>query len=155
MKDLFKILHRYFGTFVCSIFIMCLFSCDKVPMNGDLDGMWKLTSIQVLSDVRDTREPATFMCIQLHLTEWRRERAQYFSHFTHEGDSLFFYDFAHASLHRSQADDNKWITAAEMESGQMDAWGIHNLDARYKVRELDGEALVLQKNDTILFFKKF
>jgi hypothetical protein len=37
----------------------------------------------------------------------------------------------------------------------MAAWGIHNLAARYRVRQLDGEALILEKADTTLFFRKF
>lgn len=134
---------------------LLLISCDKVPMNGDLDGMWQLMTVQTGQNVRNVRENRAYMSIQLHLTQWSQGGTTLFSHFVHEGDSIRFYDFAHDSLHRTKEDDDEWITEDEMRDGIMDVWGIHNLDARYRVRQLDGEALVLEKADTTLFFRKF
>jgi len=138
-----------------SLLVFLLTGCDKVPMNGDLDGLWQLTTVQTGQDVRDVKSDRAYLSFQLHLTQWDHVGFRYFAHFTHEGDSIRFYDFAHDSLHRSKADDNEWVTEEEMRDGAMDAWGIHNLDARYRVRQLDGEALILEKADTTLFFRKF
>ena len=129
--------------------------CDKVPMNGDLDGMWQLMTVQTAADTRNVRNDKAYMSIQLHLSQWDCAGIRYYAHFVHEGDSIRFYDFVHDSLHRSKADDNEWITEEEMHNGVMDVWGIHNLDARYRVRQLDDEALVLEKADTTLFFRRF
>ena len=131
-------------------------SCDKVPMNGDLDGMWQLMKIDTPSGCRETKSDRAYMSIQLHLSQWNHSSDIYYAHFRREGDSIFFYDFCHHSLHRSTADDNEPITYEEMTTTKiMDAWGIHNLDARYRVQELNSDALVLQKEDTTLTFRKF
>jgi len=164
MKKIFYTLFSFFfpisspnrrGLGGALFFLLLLTSCDKVPMNGDLDGMWQLMTVQTGQNVRNVRDDRAYMSIQLHLTQWYQGGNTLYSHFVHEGDSIRFYDFAHDSLHRSKADDNEWVTEEDMLNGAMDAWGIHNLDARYRVRQLDGEALILEKADTTLFFRKF
>lgn len=151
MKKIFFILHS------SSFILLALFlaSCDKVPMNGDLDGLWQLMTVQTGQEIRDVKSNRSFLSFQLHLTQWEHEGSCFYAHFIHEGDSIRFYDFTHASLHRSKADDDEWVTEEDMRNGAMDAWGVHNLDARYRVRQLDGEALILEKADTTLFFRKF
>ena len=150
MNKIFFILH---SSFFISLLLL-LTSCDKVPINGDLDGQWQLTTVQTPEVTRDMKPLCAYLCIQLHLSQWDYAGNRFFAHFVHEGDSIRFYDFAHASLHRSKADDNEMITEQEMRDGIMDAWGIHNLDARYRVRKLDGEALVLERADTTISFVK-
>ena len=157
MKKIFINHHSSFFILHFSFFILPLLlltSCDKVPINGDLDGFWQVTTIQVSDDVRDVRPAHSYLSFQLHLSQWDHAGIRYYAHFAHEGDSIRFYDFAHSSLHRSKADDNEWITEQEMRDGIMDAWGVHNLDARYRVRQLDGDAMVLERADTVLFFVK-
>lgn len=139
--------------FLLAFFLLA--SCDKVPMNGDLDGLWQLMTVRTGSETRDARNDYAYLSFQLHLTQWDHAGRSFFAHFVHEGDSIRFYDFVHDSLHRSKADDNEWVTEEEMSSGVMDVWGVHNLNARYRVRQLDGDALVLEKADTTLFFRKF
>jgi len=164
MKNKLFIIH-------CSLFIVAatviaataaISSCDKVPINGDLDGMWQMMTIQTPAGTRDMKSTRAYLCIQLHLSQWDRGGNRYYAHFRREGDSIFFYDFYHHSLHRSKADDNEPITYEEMTKTDpskgwplMDAWGIHNLDARYRVQKLNSDALVLEKEDTTLTFRKF
>ena len=137
-------------------------SCDKVPINGDLDGMWQLMNIQTPEGSRETKSDRAYLCIQLHLSQWDHVGYRYYAHFRREGDSIFFYDFCHHGLHRTEADDNEPITYEEMTKTDpaqgwplMDAWGVHNLDARYRVQKLNSDALILEKEDTTLTFRKF
>ena len=132
-------------------------SCDKMPMNGDLDGMWQLTSITTPDSTRDTRSQAVYMSIQLHLVQWNNVQRgrQFFSHFTHTADSLLFYDFVHPSKYAVDNNKDEWITPAEMHEGLFDAWGIHATDARYRIRHLDPHNLTLESADTTLTFRKF
>lgn len=147
-------LHQYFSLCILSLFVLLLSSCDKVPINGDLDGLWQLTTIQTPEATRDVKSTRAYLSIQLHLSQWEQGGTTFYSHFKHEGDSIRFYDFTHASLHRDKNDDDEWITEEEMRGGIMDAWGIHSLDARYRTRQLDSDALVLERADTVLYFRK-
>lgn len=133
-----------------------LCSCDKVPINGDLDGMWQIMTIQTPDGTRNVKSNRAYLSFQLHLSEWDCGNKYYFAHFRHSGDSIFFYDFMHNSLHRSKADDNERMTSDEMTKEKLlDAWGVHNLDARYHVQRLNSDELILERADTVLFFRKF
>lgn len=133
-------------------------ACDKVPINGVLDGMWQLTSIQTPDARRNTTEQQLYVSFQLHLTQWEQKTtgATIFAHFTHRGDSMRFYDFADHAMHDlSAGDDDRIFTPAQMAGGAMDQWGIHTTDARFRVMELNHTSLVLQAADTTLTFRKF
>ena len=133
-------------------------SCDKVPINGDLDGMWQIMTIQTPDGTRNVKSNQAYLSFQLHLSQWDMDHGskRYYAHFSHSNDSIIFYDFKHDSLHRSKADDNEEITNDEMTKEKvLDAWGVHNLDARYHVQRLNGDELILERADTILFFRKF
>lgn len=140
-----------------ALLLLLLPSCDKVPMNGDLDGMWQLTSIATPDTTRDTRSQAVYISFQLHLVQWNNvaRGSQFFSHFTHTADSLLFYDFAHPSKYAVDNNENEWVTPAEMHEGLFDAWGIHTIDARFSIRRLDPHNLTLESADTTLTFRKF
>ena len=162
MKNKLFIIHYSLFISVIASVIAMMSSCDKVPINGDLDGMWQLMSVQTPDGTRATKSDRAYMCIQLHLSQWDHGGKRYYAHFNHTGDSIFFYDFYHHSRHRSKADDNEPITYEEMTKTDpaegwplMDVWGIHNLDARYRVQTLNSDALVLEKADTVLTFRKF
>lgn len=131
-------------------------SCDKMPINGDLDGMWQLTTIQTPEGTRQVTTDRAYLSIQLHLSQWDHHPDRFYAHFNHVGDSIFFYDFAHETKDSEATDDNVWLTVDEMENQKvMDAWGIHNLNARYRVQQLNSSHLTLERKDTILSFRKF
>jgi hypothetical protein len=99
-----------------------------------------------------------FLCIQLQLMEWwnpTSENGHYFSHFSHQNDSLYIFDLCHASSHTATGSDDQRVTAAEMAEGAMENWGIHTLDTRYRVRHLNAKDLTLEKEDTVYAFRKF
>lgn len=144
------------------LLLQALTACDKVPINGLLDGQWQMMRIETPDSVRDAKPLRAYLCFQLHLSEWNSEDQRYYAEFSHEGDSLLFRNFAHHSLHRTQSDNNEWLTAAEMAGGTddnphglLDHWGIHTLDARFRVRTLSSSSLVLEQGDTVLHLRKF
>lgn len=149
---------RCIRRFALSFLLFCFASCDKVPMNGDLDGMWQLTAISTPDTIRDTHAKAVYVSFQLHLAQWNDiggGNRQFFSHFTHTSDSIFFYDFAHPSKHAADDNEDEWVTPQEMHGGLFDAWGIHTIDARYCIQHLDPHNLTLESADTTLTFRKF
>lgn len=138
--------------------VAALTACDKTPMNGALDGMWQLTSVETPEGTRTTTNDRLFVSFQLHLTQWEVPGTMrvYYAHFSHRGDSLCFFDFTTQALHDlSEGDDDHLITPAEMANGLLDAWGVHTTDARYKVLRLNHQSLILQAQDTTLTFRKF
>ena len=140
--------------------VLILFgSCDKTPVNGDLDGMWQLMTIKIQPDsVLQVKEKHVYLCIQLQLSEWRaftNPGKNYYAHFKHQGDSLFFSDLCHASTHTASASDDRPVTASEMAAGAMTEWGIHTLHTRYRVLQLNTNHLTLEKADTVYAFRKF
>ena len=131
-------------------------SCDKVPINGDLDGMWQLMDIATPAGHVDAKPKRVYISVQLHLTMWENKLAdrKYYAHFEHRGDSIRFYDFVHASLHQNTTQDDERITMQEMSEGLLDDWGVHTTDARYRIDHLSDSHLILHSNDTIISFRK-
>ena len=148
-------IHRVFGV----LLVVLLSGCDKTPINGDLDGMWQLQSIETPEGTTQTKERRVYLCIQLHLAEWwnpaQMNEFHFFSHFTHQGDSLCFFDLCRASAHTATGSDDTPLTAKEMAEGALESWGIHTLDTRYRIRRLSSRHLELEKDDTVYAFRKF
>ena len=136
--------------------VFIFLACDKTPANGPLDGQWQLMSITTRNDIRATKADQTYLCFQLQLTQWfQAGQRSYYAHFTHRADSIRFFDFVHTSRQTAAGDNDEWITPREMNQGIMDAWGIHSTDITYHVRQLNGSSLVLEREDTVLTFRKF
>ena len=87
MKKIF--IHHHFSLFILSLFTLLLNSCDKVPINGDLDGLWQLTTIQTPESTRDVKSTRAYLSIQLHLSQWDNNGTTFYAHFVHEGDWNF------------------------------------------------------------------
>ena len=135
--------------------VILLGSCDKVPINGPLDGMWQLTSVQTPAGSRDALADRAYLSIQLHISEWECGGKRYYSAFNKDNDSICFERFLHHSLHRTSADDNDAVTKEELAAGAFDVWEIHTESARFRINRLDGSHLELQRADTIITFRKF
>lgn len=135
--------------------MLVLTSCDKTPINGPLDGMWQLMSVETPAGVVDTKAEHAYISFQLHTSQWNHANDRLYSAFRHSGDSLFFDRFRHLSLHRTAADDDEPVTTDELADGLMDAWGIHTTSARFKVVRLTNEHLTLNRADTTLMLRKF
>ena len=143
---------------IAALLLILLASCDKVPMNGDLDGMWQLTNIATPDSTRDMHTSGAYVSFQLHLVQWDEvsdHSRTFYSHFRHTADSLVFYDFAHPSKHAVDNNEDEWVTPAEMHQGLFHLWGIHTTEARFRIRQLDSRHLRLESADTLLTFRKF
>ena len=139
------------------LILIAVSSCDKVPINGDLDGFWQLMTIQTPDGVRDVKAKRVYTSFQLHLTEWDDllDKRTFYSHFTHTSDSLIFFDIAHASKHAVDDNQDAWVTPKEMDEGLFDNWGIHSVNPRFRILKLNSTTLELQQADTILVYRKF
>lgn len=138
------------------VLLLLLSSCNKTSVNGPLDGMWQLTTIQTPSSELPVTDSLIYLSIQLQLAQWNdmRHGSIYFSRFLHQGDSLLFYDFVHNSQYSLQNNYNDWMTADEAPI-LLHPWAIHTLRPAYRVQTLTRSTLILQQADTILHYRKF
>ena len=142
----------------CCIYLLLstVFSCDKLPMNGDLDGMWQLMFVEKDGEVSDVKSRKRYWSFQLHLTQFSRSGDNtntYFAHFKHKNDSLHIYDLCFPSENFTDSDDN--VMFSESDVHILNHWGIYNLYNKFKVEKLDSDVMIL-KNDVLkLRFRKF
>lgn len=130
-------------------------ACDKLPMNGDLDGMWQLVSEErdsVTTNLLDTRHYISF---QLHTAQFSTltNTRSFYSRFRHTSDSLQFYTICYNSTNATEADDNVPVTADSL--SQLAPWGIYELTPTFRIVKLNDHALVLQSSYSRLTFRKF
>lgn len=130
--------------FIISI-VLLLAACDKVPMNGNLDGMWQLMAIQdnVTGGVSDVKTNRLYYSFQLHLVELGN--AEFYAHFSHQNDSIVMYDWCDGS-----AVNNKITDATALNK-----FGLYELRDSFKVEVLTSEKMQLRSRKATLSFRKF
>ncbi len=141
-------------TYIFPLFLalVTFIACDKVPANGDLDGMWQLLSIQTPDSIRDMKDKGVYTSFQLNLIQWKAKRT-FFSHFTHTADSIIIYDISYSA---SNDDYNNYlVTPKDMDNGVFDSFGIHSINPRFRIMKLNSSVLELQQADTTLRYRKF
>ncbi len=134
--------------------LLCV-SCDKMPMNGDLDGMWQLMTEQTEQTTVSRKSDRMYISFQLHTAQFdgHGSSRQYYSTFTHHGDSLRFVTICRASQNETADDDNIPLTADDI--SLMNDWGIYEPDPAFRVLTLDESTLVLRSRFSTLRFRKF
>lgn len=125
------------------IFLVALIfaSCQKADINGDLDGFWKLLTIEELADnnVIDKKDVDRFWSIQLKLLVTKGDNGILHvgkGRFQHIGDSLFIQ-----------------MIKAPKEPKEL---GMYNPDdERLEVVQLDRNRMILRSKEVLLNFRRF
>ncbi len=131
------------------LFILLLISsCGKLPMNGQLDGMWQLMSIaSATGEEIDTKKQQLYYNVQLELLALQRGGSvEYLGRFVHTSDSLIVSDFR---VHISGDNSTQAVP------GDLAPWGIEGISARFGIEKLDGDKMVLRSGKALLSFRKF
>lgn len=130
-------------------------SCDKVPVNGDLDGMWQVMSITHNGQVEEVKEQQSYLSIQLHLFQLGTlaNSIQYFGYFDHTKDSLYLRNISVPSQHEQAGEDDVLID--ERDIAKLHRWGIYRSPDGFKVITLNNDKLVLQSDSVTVSFRKF
>lgn len=131
------------------LFILLLISsCGKLPMNGQLDGMWQLMSIApVGGEEIDTKKQQLYYNVQLELLALQRGGSvEYLGRFVQSSDSLIVYDFR---VHISGDNSTQAVP------GDLAPWGIQGTSERFGIEKLDGDKMVLRSGEALLSFRKF
>lgn len=129
-------------------------SCDKMPANGDLDGMWKIMEIEHDGTVRNTEDEHLYMSIQLGLFElYTPPMHSVFGYFDHKDNTIRFYQFSHNSSNESESDDN--YPYSESEISWLSQWGHYSLDETFNIEKLTRNELILKSDSTRIKYIKF
>lgn len=147
-------MQRLFYFLIISI-IWLLTSCDlQMSDNGDLDGFWQLCSVDTLATGQtvDMRQSQVSWAVQGSLLETRIAEGieigtNVVFRFEHHPDSLWLY--APYLIDRDQGD----IQVADVTV--LRPFGINELEERFGILQLDGDALILQSKQLRLHFRKY
>lgn len=139
------------------ILIMCssLSACDKLPANGDLDGMWKVVKIEHNGKELPIVSDQVCMSIQLKLfmlDEYKHTR-KYFGYFEHKGDSIKFWNFSYESRNENESQNN--FPIEEKDKSILEPWGFYSLNEAFKVEKLTKDILIIKNDSTQISYIKF
>lgn len=131
-------------------------SCGDFDINGDLDGMWHLRTVETLADnsVENVKEQCVYYSIQQNLISVKRlykdnqpdapKHKQHIGRFIHKGDSLILHDF--------RVFQNEDIVATYEDLAPFYLVGT---TSRYAIKKLNADEMVLRTKLREFTFKKF
>jgi len=150
----------------CIVSVLAISSCDKLPDNGKLDGMWQLVSIEKNGKVEDVKANAKYWSVRLRLFQYSSNRSMdnnlYYSHFSKEGSTLVLRDFCSQAAYEKEGDDNEWLSIEE--SSVLNDWGLYftpdvnntkKVTSTFHIAELTNSSMILTTDSTKLSFRKF
>ncbi len=143
------------------LMITSLVSCDKVPANGALDGMWQIMTIEHNGSTREAKEDQKYISFQLEMIQlsqgnlkWE-DTKHYYGHFKHEGSKMRIYDLCKPSDNITKKDDDIFFTTSTEDMDILDDWGLYELDNTFDVETLNGSQLVLSNNSSRIVLRKY
>lgn len=129
-------------------------SCGDYDINGDLDGMWHLRTIETLANnsVENVKEQCVYYSIQQNLISVKRlykpnsteQYKQHIGRFIHTSDSLILHDF------RVFQKESIVATAEDLAP-----FYLVGTTSRYAIKKLDADEMVLRTGSQEFTFKKF
>ena len=159
-------MHRFFLIFSCLALLRgaaTLASCDKTPMNGDLDGMWRLTEMHS----KPTADAPTYslqavleaqrifwnfqlrlLSIQNHDGLANSETNETVARFEHSGNRLHV---THTYIHHRAED----ILITDPATTQLEGVGIRGCSSSFEVKCLTSKRMVLCSERDSLVFRKY
>lgn len=154
---------RYLSCLLLSL--ICLTACDKLPENGDLDGMWQLVELSEAApdgsgygDARNMKSERIYWCVQLKLLSILRrdgtqnptngETEETLCRFNHAGGT-----FSITEMYYHYRNHDELITDEHFEG--LAFTGIHGNKADFRVERLNGKEMILCSDDSRLVFRKF
>lgn len=132
--------------YICLLFLVM--SCEKIFINGDLDGMWRLQSIEDKNYV--IYPDSIFYTFQRHLvmmgiySETEPPKNWYMGCFFYEGDSITMNNF-----YRYPGIDGICVPQ------ELEKLHIYDTNVGFKVERLNDKVLVLSDADRKYSFRKW
>lgn len=147
------------------LLILGVYSCDKLPQNGDLDGMWHLQQTRNLNlamqEDEDVSEGLIYWCVQLDLLQIKsKKRVMYrdeatgrntynaFCRFEHKGTALYI-----NKVYLSFDVTDSLLTNPDTRI--MEPYGIVGCADTFHIEHLGSKQMILVSDDKRLVFRKF
>lgn len=125
--------------------LITLAACDKAPINGALDGFWKLTTIE-LATGQSLTPNRIFYSIYRHSIQLSDKSTNHYGtyngHFANEDHYILIDRFA-------------GITPDAILAGQLLPFGINAPATRFTPIKISSRTLILQSDYATLHFQKF
>ena len=159
-------MHRLFLTLSCLALLLgaaTLASCDKTPMNGDLDGMWRLTemhskptadaptySLQAVLEAQRIFWKFQLRLLSIHNYDElaNSETKETVARFEHSGNRLHV---THTYIHHRAED----ILITDPATTQLEHVGIRGCSSSFEVKCLTSKRMVLCSERDSLVFRKY
>ncbi len=145
--------------FIYITFIACLgllfSSCEKKPIDENIEGMWKLEQFTTRADGTVHREcPRIFYSIQLQIVQLAEKQCTH-GYGTYIGHFYLNEDHSQATMkdfkYRQSTGDNGEDVPVE----KLLPYGINALETTFDVLKADGKHLILQSDYATLEFTSF
>lgn len=130
-------------------------SCDKVPINGALDGQWQIMEMEENGTTTSMKDKSLYCAFQLHVCMFGSKKEgvrKYFCKFEHTGNKMRFYTFTHRSAYTEEENIDKLITEEEL--GIILPWGFYSTDCTFDVIELNNSTMILSANGKKITYRK-
>lgn len=139
-------------------------SCDKLPSDSQLDGMWQLIEIETSDTKTDVKDDLVYWSFRLNLVQYTSgDQHVFFSHIQRDGNNIVLFDFCNPSKNETIADNNEWMLPTEEDLEKLARWGIFPIEDNTHKGKLEttftieqtGSRLVLKGNEETLVFRKY
>lgn len=157
-----RILHLSLS-FLC---LLAILSCDKIPANGKLDGMWQVMMVEDDGTVTDMKDKKVYWSFQLGLVQFSTHNSsrykRMYARFKRESVELRFYDFFYDSENFSESDNNEWVTPDK--ASLLNPWGVYpeadeeqtgRIKKTYTITTLDDNTLIVSSYRESVVLRKF
>ena len=138
--------------------ILCLWittACDKLPKNGDLDGMWQLMTLAHNGTTYNVKDLQLYLSFQLDLFQLTtvKNNKIYYGYFDHINDSLIFRQFSDMAEEHPTDPDNYPITPENISI--IKQWGYYSLKDTFKIEHLTKNDMTLRSKYARITYRKF
>ena len=147
------------------LLVVGVFSCDKLPKNGDLDGMWHLQRMTTLSttsqEVKDVAPQQIYWKVQLDLLQISSPRLPIYKDEatgkqTYNAYCRFEYTGTTLNVNKVYLSfDIKDSLLTDFTTTIMEPFGIMGCADTFYIENLDSKRMILVSDDKRLEFRKF
>lgn len=115
-------------------------SCQKAPINGDLDGQWQVMNVTPEPEDKPIKE-RIYYCFNLHVCNLTYYGEVFtIGNMQFDGKTLYL-DFPYAD--------------SELSVRKLRQYGINENPITFNVEHLDKKSLILRHGDTVVTMRKF
>ena len=122
------------------LILATLASCRKGGINGDLDGQWRVLTVEDLSTGTVTEPTNIFYCFYLHTVNLSNPGVAATGIMTYSGTSLTL-EFPYFPANYTE--------------GTLSSWGIYTTETNFKIERLNSNHLTIASTRSRITMRKF